>query len=86
MPKIIQNIEFYQILLKLKVKGFVNQPLRNSILIRKLIGSVESSELKIEIQNSFESIKDKKNLFTCKPLKVDFHSVCENEAVLELNV
>ena len=33
-----------------------------------------------------ENIKEKKSLFSCKPLKVDFHTVCENEAVLELSV
>ena len=71
--------ESYMINLKLKAKENANIPLRNSILIRKLIGSVEILELKrLPLKDSiliWISIKII-NSINCKELMKNVKMVC----------
>ena len=62
MLKILLNTESYTIKLKLKAKEYANIPTKSSILIRKLIGSAENSELK--------RLPLKDSILTCKSIKI----------------
>jgi len=85
MDSIVNESEDFGNSIKTVVTFSLHQALQSKFL-QSQNRKESDEELKIEIQNSFENIKEKKSLFSCKPLKVDFHTVCENEAVLELSV